>query len=87
MIMNMICNDSKVRESSLRDLNSIWPNMLINKLEKSRNEIIFAFHEPRDKLFQKNCFQDKNNNKSNGKNGNSLLLLEEVSNHIRELKL
>jgi hypothetical protein len=86
MIMNMICNDSKVRESSLRDLNSIWPHMLINKLEKNRNEIIFASHMSRDKLFQKNCFQDKNNNKNNAKNGNALLLLEEVSNYLKELK-
>jgi spermidine synthase len=86
MVMNMICNDLKVRDATLRDLHSIWPNMLVNKLEKNRNEIIFAFDQPRDKLFQKNPFQDKNNNNDKAKSGNALLLLEEVSNHIKEIK-
>ena len=84
--MNMICNDLKVRDATLRDLHSIWPNMLVNKLEKNRNEIIFAFTQPRDKLFQKNSFQDKNNNNDKAKSGNALLLLEEVSNYIKEIK-
>ena len=59
----MICNDSSLRDSTLHDLKSIWPHMLINKLEKNRNEILFCSQQPKDQLFQKNAIKDKNDKK------------------------
>ena len=62
--------------------------MLINKLEKNRNEILFCSQQPKDQLFQKNAFKDKNDkNNNNSKNGDVMKMLEDVASHLKELKL
>ena len=93
-VLNMICNDLTLRDATLRDLHSIWPHMLVNKLEKNRNEILFCSEQHRDQLFQKSAFKDKsdknnNNSKNKGSDKTSdevMKMLEEVAGHLKELK-
>jgi hypothetical protein len=84
----MICHSPTLKQTILDRLHSNWSNLLVNKLEKNRNEIVFAFNQKKDDLFIANAFKDKNGNYNNNgvKDGNSMILLEEVSNSLKELK-
>lgn len=84
----MICHSATLRQTILDRLHSNWSNLLVNKLEKNRNEIVFGFNKIKEDLFIANPFKDKNDNYNNNgvKDGNSMILLEEVSASLKELK-
>lgn len=88
-ILNMICLKNTLRESILKRLNTIWPNIFLNKLEKNRNEVIFCMQASKEEMFSEallsTCLakNDKNNNFS----GNTLLFLEDISKKLKEIKI
>jgi hypothetical protein len=84
----MICHSTTLRQTILDRLHSNWSNLLVNKLEKNRNEIVFGFNQNKEDVFIANPFKDKNDNYNNNgvKDGNSMILLEEISASLKELK-
>jgi hypothetical protein len=80
----MICLKETLQQSILKTLHTVWSNVFLNKLDKNRNEVLFCFDNYKSEIFQENAFQNKSIN-SNA-DGNTLLLLGEISNKLKEIK-
>lgn len=83
-IMNLICRKDALKNEILEKLKSIWKYIYINKLKKSRNEIIFCTNN--ENLLQKYDFKkDELFNKSE-KHVNNKDLFVEMSKNLFKLK-
>ncbi len=88
-VMNTICHSPTLKQSIMDSLHTLWPHMYANKLSKAFNEILFCSNKSKEQLLRKEPFSnnDSNNNYNKElKSGNSILLFEEVSNYLKELK-
>lgn len=85
----MICLKNTLRESILKRLNTIWPNIFLNKLEKNRNEVIFCMQASKEEMFSEALLSTRlaKNDKNNNFSGNTLLFLEDISKKLKEIKI
>jgi len=81
-VLNMICLKENVRQMICERVKSVWSEVLVNKLEKNRNEVLFCMNGERSDIFCADLYEKKTS-----KDGNSLLLLQEVSTKLKELKI
>ena len=82
----MICLSSTLKQNILDRLNSIWPNVFLNKLEKNRNEVLFCTKASKREIFlEKPCADQKSLNQIG--DGNTILMLEEIACSLKEIKI
>ena len=80
----MICLREALKQSILTSLHTIWPHIYLNKLEKNRNEVLFCSSSSRNELYLENPYSEKPADINT--DGNTMLLLDEVFNKVKEIK-
>ena len=87
-MLNLLCHNAALKKSILSRLHDTWQHIYSNKMSKHFNEIVFCCDEPKESQLRRDPFTDKNENYNVAlKSGNSILIFEEISNHLSELKL
>lgn len=80
----MICLKESLKETIIDRLSSVWKTIFLNKLDKNRNEVLFCINNSKDEIFSKNPYVGKSRNANT--DGNTMLLLQEISNKLRMMK-
>ena len=83
-VLNMICLREALKQSILTSLYTIWPHIYLNKLEKNRNEVLFCSSSSKSELYLENPYSEKPTDINT--DGNTMLLLDEVFNKVKEIK-
>jgi len=83
-VLNMICLKESLKETIIDRLSSVWKSIFLNKLDKNRNEVLFCINNSRDEIFSKNPYIGKSRNANT--DGNTMLLLQEISDKLRQIK-
>lgn len=79
-IMNVICRNDTLKVQILEKIKSLWPFLFINKLKKSRNEIVFGTNN--DLYFHKYDF-DNDQQFKKFEESNKTLFIEMANNLIK----
>ena len=81
----MICLKESLKKTILDRLSTVWKKMYLNKLDKNRNEVLFCLNNTKtEEVFSKNPYIGKSHNVNS--DGNTMLLLQEISDKLREMK-
>lgn len=81
----MICLKESLKSTIVERLNSVWKTILLNKLDKNRNEVLFCINNSSSEIFSSSVYAEKSQNTKT--DGNTMLLLQDVANQLKELKL